>query len=96
METISNETAAKLITLQDAVWQLGNTLRDCMNRMDTIHGEHPSYGLDHEIRQSKHTLERYARGPLFYKPHPFGWKYDSATHKDQLAVFPPNDGEIKV
>ena len=76
METISNNTAAKLIALHDSVWQLGNTLRDCMNRMETIRESNPEIYLDAEIERCKHTLKRHAKGPMLYKTHPLGWKHD--------------------
>ncbi len=91
METISNETAAKLMTLHDCVWQLGNTLRDCMNRLKTIKETNPELFVENEIAQAKHTLERYSKGPLFYKPHPFGWPFDAYVVRDALAKFAPND-----
>ena len=95
MEKISNETAGKLIAWQDAVWQLGNTLRDMMHRMETIQ-EHNKIDLESEIKQCRHTLERYSKGALFYKPHPYKMDYDSVTKKDQLAIFPPTKDEIRI
>lgn len=65
--------------LHDAVWQLGNTLRDCMHRIETIKEQCPNLALDKEINQARHTLGNYAKGPLFYAPHPFGWDYDKAV-----------------
>lgn len=91
-----NETAAKLMTLHDCVWQLGNTLRDCMNRLETIKETNPELCVESEIAQAKHTLERYAKGPMFYKPHPFGWPFDAYVLKDALAAFAPTAAEIKV
>lgn len=96
METISNDTAAKLMTLHDCVWQLGNTLRDCMNRLETIKETNPELCVERETAQAKHTLERYAKGPMFYKPHPFGWPFDAYVLRDALAAFAPTDAEIKV
>lgn len=96
METISNDTAAKLMTLHDCVWQLGNTLRDCMNRLETIKETNPELCVERETAQAKHTLERYAKGPMFYKPHPFGWPFDAYVLRDALAKFAPSDHEIQV
>ena len=96
METISNDTAAKLMTLHDCVWQLGNTLRDCMNRLETIKETNPELCVERETAQAKHTLERYAKGPMFYKPHPFGWPFDAYVLRDAIAKFAPTDHEIQV
>lgn len=75
------EPDANLLTLHDCVWQLGNALRDCMNRLDTIRETNPELRLKREIDQAKHTLERYAKGPMFYKPHPLGWEFDTPNPK---------------
>lgn len=96
MKDISNDTAAKLMTLHDCVWQLGNTLRDCMNRLETIKETNPELGVERETAQAKHTLERYAKGPMLYKPHPFGWPFDAYVLRDALAKFAPNQHEIQV
>lgn len=93
---ITNDTAAKLMTLHDCVWQLGNTLRDCMNRLETIKETNPELCVERETAQAKHTLERYAKGPMFYKPHPFGWPFDAYVLRDAMAKFAPNQHEIQV
>lgn len=95
-EEISNENAGKLIALHDAVWQLGNTLRDCMSRLETIQETNPEIALESEVKQARHTLERYAPGPFRYRPHPFGFPYDPYVLRDALAGFAPTDSEIKV
>ena len=84
------------MALQDAVWQLGVTLRGCMNKFETIRETNPEIHLDSEIARAKHTLERYSKGAMLYKPNPFGLKYDDCTLRDQLADFPPSRHEIKV
>ena len=71
-----NEAAAQLIDLKDSVWQLGNTLRDLMSRLETIQETNPELSVSDEIAQAKHTLEQYAKGCLTYAPHPFGFGYD--------------------
>lgn len=95
MEQTSTETTAKLLALHDAVWQLGNTLRDCKSRMETIQ-EHDKIDLSREIAQANHTLEKYSKGAKFYKPHPFNWPYDKYVMRDGMADLPPTKDEIKV
>ena len=84
METKQNQTAAKLITLHDCVWQLGSVLRDCISRLKTISETNPQLCLSCEIDQAQHTLEKYAKGPMEYKPHPFGWEFDAFARRDSL------------
>lgn len=91
-EEISNETAAKLMTLHDAVWQLGNALRDCMSLMETIHETNPELHVDGDIKRCKHTLERYAKGPMCYKQHPFGWPLDLPKNSEPNAKAPAPAG----
>jgi hypothetical protein len=67
-----------------------------MNRLETIKETNPEICVDREIAQAKHTLERYAKGPMFYKPHPFGWPFDAYVLRDALAKFAPNQHEIQV
>jgi len=82
MKTSSNKVTAQLITLHDCVWQLGNALRDLKSKIRTISETNPQLGLSREIDQAQHTLEKYAKGPMEYKPHPFGWEFDAFVKRD--------------
>lgn len=65
-----NLMTAQLMVSQSAVWHLGSTLRDCMNRLDTIRETNPELAVDIEIQRAKSVLEKHAPEILKYCPPP--------------------------
>lgn len=89
-----NDAAAQLLTAKDSIWQLGNTLRDCMRRLETIQETNPEIWVSDEVAQAKHTLEQYAKGCITYAPHPFGLSYNHHKKLKQNAEAEASPDEL--